>query len=91
MADGLLRAWRGTKANDGGRSQMRVSEAMTREVRMCKPQHSIRECAKAMADMDVGVLPVAENNLIVGMVTDRISRCVPLRRARDPIRLCAMS
>ena len=38
---------------------MRVSEAMTREVRVCKPQHSIRECAKAMADMDVGVLPVA--------------------------------
>jgi CBS domain-containing protein len=50
---------------------MRVSEAMTREVRVCKPQHSIRDCAKAMADMDAGVLPVAENNMIVGMVTDR--------------------
>ena len=50
---------------------MRVSEAMRREVRVCKPQHSIRECAKAMADMDVGVLPVVENNMLVGMVTDR--------------------
>ena len=50
---------------------MRVSEAMTREVRVCKPQHSIRECAKAMADMDVGVLPVVEKNMLVGMVTDR--------------------
>lgn len=50
---------------------MRVSEAMTRDVRVCSPGHSIRDCAKAMAEMDAGVLPVAENNLLVGMITDR--------------------
>lgn len=32
---------------------------------------SIRDCAKAMADAGVGSLPVAENHLLVGMVTDR--------------------
>lgn len=50
---------------------MRVSEAMTRDVRVCDPGQSIRDCAKAMAEMDAGVLPVAENGLLVGMVTDR--------------------
>jgi CBS domain-containing protein len=50
---------------------MRVSEAMTRNVRVCYPGESIRDCAKAMAEIDAGVLPVAENGLLVGMVTDR--------------------
>jgi CBS domain-containing protein len=50
---------------------MRVSEAMTRDVRVCYPGQSIRDCAKAMAEMDAGVLPVAENGLLVGRVTDR--------------------
>jgi predicted transcriptional regulator len=69
---------------------MRVSEAMTREVRVCKPQHSIRECAKAMADLGVGVLPVAEDDMWAWLLTG-ISRSVPLRRARDPIRPFAIS
>src|SRR5919109_3815351 len=50
---------------------MRVSEVMTRDVCVCGPAESIRECAKAMAQNDIGSLPVAENNLLVGMVTDR--------------------
>lgn len=50
---------------------MQVSEVMTRNVRVCNPGQSIRDCAKAMVDIDVGVLPVAENNLLVGMITDR--------------------
>lgn len=50
---------------------MRVSEAMTRDVCVCHPLESIRDCAAAMARNDIGALPVAENNLLVGMVTDR--------------------
>ena len=50
---------------------MRVSEAMTREVRLTKPKQSIRVAAKVMAEMDIGVLPVAERDRLVGMVTDR--------------------
>ena len=50
---------------------MRVSEAMTRDVCVCSPGDTIRDCAAAMARNDVGMLPVAENNLLVGMVTDR--------------------
>jgi len=50
---------------------MGVSDAMTREVRVCSPSESVRDCAAAMVHNDIGALPVAEVNLLVGMVTDR--------------------
>jgi CBS domain-containing protein len=53
------------------RNAMRVSEAMTRDVCVCGPGESIRDCAAAMARNDFGAIPVAENNLLIGMVTDR--------------------
>ena len=50
---------------------MRVSEAMTREVRIATPGQSIRDVAKMMADIDAGAVPVGENDRLVGMITDR--------------------
>ena len=50
---------------------MRVSEAMTREVRVATPGQSIREVAKVMAEIDAGAMPVGENDKLVGMITDR--------------------
>src|SRR5437868_9865719 len=50
---------------------MRVSEAMTRDVRVATPGQSIRDAAKAMAEIDAGVLPVGENDRLIGMITDR--------------------
>src|SRR5437763_10551162 len=50
---------------------MRVSEAMTREVRVASPGQSIRDVAKIMAEIDAGVLPVGDNDRLVGMITDR--------------------
>lgn len=50
---------------------MRVSEAMTREVRVANPDQSIREVARIMAEIDAGVMPVGENDRLVGMITDR--------------------
>jgi CBS domain-containing protein len=50
---------------------MRVAEAMTRDVRVTNPDQSIIEAAKMMADCDCGVLPVGENDRLVGMITDR--------------------
>jgi CBS domain-containing protein len=50
---------------------MRVSEAMTREVRLCTPGQTIREVAKIMAEIDAGSVPVGENDRLIGMVTDR--------------------
>jgi CBS domain-containing protein len=50
---------------------MRVSEAMTREVRLATPGQSIRDAAKMMAEIDAGALPVGENDRLIGMITDR--------------------
>jgi len=50
---------------------MRVSEAMTRDVRVATPGQTIRDAAKTMAEIDAGVLPVGENDRLIGMITDR--------------------
>jgi CBS domain-containing protein len=41
---------------------MKVSESMTRDVRLANPQQSIREAAQLMAEIDAGALPVGEND-----------------------------
>jgi CBS domain-containing protein len=48
-----------------------VSEAMTRDVRVASPDHTLEAAARIMAEIDAGVLPVAENDRLVGMITDR--------------------
>jgi CBS domain-containing protein len=50
---------------------MRVSEAMSRDVKICTPGQTIREVAKIMAEIDAGAMPVGENDRLIGMVTDR--------------------
>ena len=50
---------------------MKVSEAMTMDVHTIRPDQSIQDAARLMADLDAGVVPVAENDRLVGMLTDR--------------------
>jgi CBS domain-containing protein len=50
---------------------MKVSEAMTRDVRVSNPDQTIQDAAKMMSDVDAGVLPVGESDRLVGMITDR--------------------
>jgi CBS domain-containing protein len=50
---------------------MRVSEAMSRDVRIANPEQTICEAARIMSEIDVGALPVGENDKLVGMITDR--------------------
>ena len=50
---------------------MQVSELMTRDVRIASPEDSLEHAAKMMAEIDAGVLPVGENDRLVGMITDR--------------------
>ena len=68
---------------------MKVSEAMSRDVRVASPNQSICDAAKAMAEIDVGALPVGENDRLVGMITDRdiAVRAVAARKGSDtPVR-----
>ena len=50
---------------------MKVKEAMTGDVMLVNPDQSIREAAQMMIEIDVGALPVGENDHLVGMITDR--------------------
>jgi len=50
---------------------MKVNEAMTGDVMLVNPDQSIREAAQMMIEIDAGALPVAENDHLVGMITDR--------------------
>ena len=48
-----------------------IAEVMTPQVEMIGPQQSVQEAARIMAETGTGVLPVQENDRIVGMITDR--------------------
>ena len=50
---------------------MRVSEAMTKDVHITGPEQTIEEAARTMGEIDAGVLPVGEDDRLVGMITDR--------------------
>ena len=50
---------------------MQVSEIMTRTVRVVSPDETIQHAAEIMADLDAGVVPVGEEDRLVGMLTDR--------------------
>ena len=68
---------------------MRVSEAMTSDVRICTPGQTIREVARVMAQIDAGAMPVGENDRLIGMITDRdiAIRAVALGKGPDtPVR-----
>src|SRR5712671_2220518 len=50
---------------------MRVSEVMTRSVECTRLNATLQEAAAKMKSLDVGSLPVCDNDRLVGMVTDR--------------------
>ena len=50
---------------------MQVNELMTRDVRIANPDQSLHQAARLIAELDTGVLPVGENDRLVGMITDR--------------------
>lgn len=50
---------------------MRVSEAMSRNVKVASPRNTICDAAGVMAEIDAGALPVGEQDRLVGMITDR--------------------
>ncbi len=50
---------------------MKVSEVMTRDVRLIEPTQTIRDAARLMAELDTGIMPVREGDRLVGMITDR--------------------
>lgn len=50
---------------------MKVSEAMTANVRTLLPDQTIRDAARLMADLDAEIVPMGEKDRLIGMLTDR--------------------
>lgn len=50
---------------------MQVKDAMTADVRLIDPDHTLAEAARAMSEIDAGILPVREEDRLVGIITDR--------------------
>lgn len=48
-----------------------VREVMTTNVDFCTPLDNVFEVATKMKDLDVGAIPIVENNELLGMITDR--------------------
>lgn len=50
---------------------MKVSDVMTRDVQVAAPTDTIADVARRMSEIDSGVIPIAEGDRIVGVITDR--------------------
>jgi CBS domain-containing protein len=54
-----------------GGMNMNVAEVMTANVDCCRPESTFKEVALKMKELDVGVIPICDNENLVGIVTDR--------------------
>lgn len=50
---------------------MKIREIMTTDVRTVSANDSISEAANIMKQLDVGAVPVVDNQILVGIITDR--------------------
>lgn len=62
---------------------MKVKEAMHNGVEWAAPQTPIPEIARRMRDLDIGAIPVGENDRLIGMVTDRDIACRAVANGAD--------
>ena len=63
---------------------MQVREIMTRGVEVIHPNNTLEEAARRMKELDIGPLPVCENNRPVGMLTDRDIAVRSTAQGEDP-------
>jgi CBS domain-containing protein len=63
---------------------MKVREIMSDDVRIANPDDSIARAAQMMEEIDAGVLPVGENDRLVGMITDRDIAIRAVGKSLDP-------
>ncbi|WP_207477299.1 CBS domain-containing protein [Arenibaculum pallidiluteum] len=74
----------GDTSGQGGRQQARVADVMSHEVRLVRADETVQQAARVMAEIDAGILPVAEGDRLVGMLTDRDIAVRAIAQGRDP-------
>lgn len=62
---------------------MKVREIMTSNVECLSPESNLREIAQKMKSLDVGFMPVCENDRLVGTITDRDIVIRAIAESRD--------
>src|ERR1041385_3328285 len=50
---------------------MKIRDVMTRTAHLTRPDDTLRHAAQMMKECDCGVLPVADGDRLIGMITDR--------------------
>lgn len=63
---------------------MRANEIMTTDVKVIRPDSSIRDAATQMQQLNVGALPVCDGQRLVGMLTDRDIAIRAVAEGKDP-------
>jgi CBS domain-containing protein len=63
---------------------MKVKDVMSRNCTFITPQTTLNEAARIMADQDIGFVPVAEADRMIGMVTDRDIVIRGVAKGADP-------
>ena len=63
---------------------MKISECMTTDVQVAKPDQPIREAAQFMLSADAGSIPVCDGDRLVGMITDRDIAVRAVAEGRGP-------
>lgn len=67
----------------------KISEVMTTDVKVVRPDETVQRAARMMADLDVGAIPVCDGRRLQGMITDRditIRAMADGRGADTPVR-----
>ena len=63
---------------------MQVRQVMSKEVRTVSPDDTIQKAASLMNDVDCGALPVAENDRLAGIITDRDIALRAVAKGKSP-------
>jgi CBS domain-containing protein len=66
-----------------GGSSMKVKDAMHKGAEWVTPETPVADLARKMKDLDIGALPVGENDRLIGMVTDRDITCRAVPNGKD--------
>ncbi len=72
----------GQQQQQGGSGK--VADVMSKNVKLASPEDTVQQAARVMSEQDTGVLPVGENDRLVGMVTDRDLAVRAVAQGKDP-------
>lgn len=63
---------------------MQIKDVMSTDVKLADPGMTLKQAAALMRDGDFGVLPVGENDRLVGVITDRDITVRAVAAGKDP-------